>query len=237
MAALSKLVKVGDFYARVANRCRHIDNFVLDEQALLEIAKMEILANFSAANSSLRKYYHTKDAIALDGAAVAKEATIDISAKNYFDVTNVSYGMSKMYHPAKSVTEFVNVQSDEAHQTLSEGRYWFLEQGGDLILIFAGTVPVAADAEKTLNIWHVRYPALTDLTLTAVAANTAYIDVPDFMIAFFYIATAIAAIKEQNLSVPDNLANEMTTVIANLSDKLTKEEMAIAQAKVDNLTS
>ena len=76
--ALSKVFKVGDFYARAANRCRQVEDFQLDENSLCSIAQMEIIGNFAAASSSIRRDFQTHKAMAVvDGGTASPH--IDIS--------------------------------------------------------------------------------------------------------------------------------------------------------------
>lgn len=227
--ALSKLWTVGDFNSRVANRCAHVEKFDLDEENLLRIAKMAILENFSAGNSSLRKFYESYEDLSVTG-----NNKISIAGKNYFDVIGIVAGKSQLYHRARSLTEFTNVQNGLLGKEMTEkGRYWLMQQGKDEILIFQGSTVISDGSDDTLTVHHIRYPDLSNMTQEAAEANIQYMDVPDFMIPFFYLSTVVGAIKEQNIALPTDVSNEMTGVIAQLSDKLSKEEVQLANAHLD----
>lgn len=231
MAALNKVIKVGDFYARVANRCKQVENFEHDENSLCVIIGMEIIANFTAAHSSMRRDFFMHEELPVVGTASA--AHIDISTKSYFDVTNVSHGMTRQYHHAKSMTDFLNKQASEAHEQKVDGRYWYAEPGTDKILLFRGT-DALAKAEASLSVFAVRYPDISIFTMDNVRANTLFVDLPLWAIPFTVSASAISAVKEQNLGVPQSMQNEMTGIMASLGDKMAAEELKLAEMRLTN---
>jgi|GEM_PF-3973059 hypothetical protein len=232
--ALSKVFKVGDFYARAANRCNQVEDFQLDENSLCSIAQMEIIGNFAAASSSIRRDYQTHKSMTVVDPSTASPH-IDISNESIYDVTNISVGMTRLYHHAKSITEFVNVNAPESHEQKTHGRYWYAAPGEDRILLMRGTDAIASDG-AALNVWYIRYPDLSAMNMEGVKANTVYVDLPTWCVPYFIVATAISAVKEQGLNVPQSLANEMTGIIGGLSDKLAKEEIELRQMQLTNAT-
>jgi hypothetical protein len=220
---LSKIFTWGNMIARVENRCGNVPEFNMEPQSIIEVAKMRIMAHYTAANAGLRNAYHNADACPVVSGA------IDLTAKNYFDVTGVGFGYKQPYLPAKNITHFQKVQMATAFETKINGRYWQLLDG--VMMIFQGS---GVAAESTLNIFNIRYPVL-DVTLADIVANTKMVDLPDWIIPFTTLDIAVECLKEKNLSVPSDMSQGLEGIVAGISDKLAASENAASQMNVDSL--
>lgn len=232
---LSKIITYGNFYNRIENRTKQVENFKHDEQTLIEVAIYKGLEIFVQAIGTLKPDHTTHDQVTVTGGTAAKNCELDLSSLNVYDIVEITYGMGKLYHQADNLKEFIQKQSDTSHAAKDEGRYWFFERGNDdVVQLFMGTKAIAA-AEKDLNVWYVRYPDFSDFTMDNVRANTVKCDMVDWIIPFWMRATAIDLIREQNLDVPQNLLDDAEKALMNVSDRISRDEMMAMQANLDSL--
>lgn len=229
MAALSRVWKLGDVYSRIANRCKNIENFNLEPESILRIMRLRINAVHAAAISAGKKYYyHAKSGTVASG-------QIDISGENFFEVQSLCYEngtQSRSYIECISPTHFNNERTAWNHETKVNGRYWFLVQGSDKILVYQGTDVVSK--ETALTIYGVRYPE-TDFSMQDVEDNNKYVDLPEFLVPPFADICAADAIKEQNLSIPQDLNGNFEAMIGSMTDRIAQTEAAAAAQKKDTL--
>jgi hypothetical protein len=210
MASLSKLYKVGDYMSRVEDGCKNLENFQMERKQLVDIARQDILTTYMEANSVLRRYYHAKEALAVLNAA------INITTKNYFDITAITFGLTQPYLKRSTPEEFVAVQSPTSHTHLAEGRYWLWLQGSDQILVFQGS----GITEASLNVWHIRYPDLSMFTIAAWTANTAFVDIPDGFVPYSIASAKVAAVKEKGMEVPADWNQQLQQAVSGVADRV-----------------
>jgi len=237
MANLSKNFLIGDAFERVWNRAKQDEMFTMEPDSVLAIGKLTLVNHFSIANGALRKYLtKVEEGVTINGGSAAMNGYIDISTKNYFDVLEVSFGYSQQYHKAPNWTKFLQKGKSSAYESKTNGRWWFWTQGEDKVRLFQGSAIVSANTENTFHILHVRYPDLTMFTIAAVEANTAYMDLPDFMIPFFVIAWTVEVFKEGGLNAAA-LQGDVNSVLERMGDKLVKEEREMLALNVTNPTN
>jgi len=219
MAVLSKLWKIGDYMSAVEDGCKNLEKFEMEREQIVRIAKRDIMTTYMEANSALRKYYQLKESLAVSG------GSIDLSTKNYFDITGVSFGVKEPYLKRDDPDSFVAVQSDTSHTHITTGRYWLWMPGEFKLYIFQGT---GRTTETPLNVWHIRYPDLSMFTEDAWKANTAYPDIPDGFIPYAIVSARIACVKEKGMDVPADWQRELEKAVSGVADRIVSADQAAA---------
>lgn len=222
-----------DFYARVENGCRNVEQFEMDSLELLSIIRMTILRDFTAAQSALAAYYRSIVPMAVgNSASFAGMRAVSLASVNWMNILNIAASPVQPYLEAQNFTHLLKVGATTSHEHRMS-RYFYTNLGDGEILIFNGA---ELTPDTTVYVQVVRYPDYNAITRTSIEGTTERMDLPDWFVGFEVLSCIVQAVKEKGLTPPQALLQQVEGAISAMSDRLAADEARALQLSQDTVT-